>query len=469
MRHCRRRRSSRRTAMASPGARELAYKLVRPSSVTANLVAPDGSTRPIFSGQAAPGACPFTWTDLTAEAAVEPGALALGRETRRMTVARHLLSSAHSPSTRPGLRRGGPAGSVRASAAGEGRRAVHARAGCDRHIAYRDAGGHRRPQGRPGGDVAGRHPPPCPGTAARTRARPFTRGRTSRTPTAKNSAGTVSLTSSSRCAGRVPVVKIGMDLALELVRGQVHPVPLPNMPIASITQSITDALTSFIGDHGVYAVFLLMFVDAVLPAASELVMLYAGALAAGAFVSQEDVDVFGREVPTGWKSFAVMVAAGTIGYTLGSLAGWAIGDYGGQPSSSDTANGSTCPRSALRVPSWFDRWEARRCSSAGSRRSCARSSPPGQRLPASSRPLHAADLHQLDHLVPRVRRHPAGRWARTGRASITPSGTSVRGGGLDRRRSRYLVLRWRSSRLNRRASVPLFKPAARVRTPFSLS
>ena len=42
------------------------------------------------------------------------------------------------------------------------------------------------------------------------------------------------------------------------------------MPIASITQSITDALTSFIGDHGVYAVFLLMFVDAVPPAASEL-------------------------------------------------------------------------------------------------------------------------------------------------------------------------------------------------------
>ncbi len=93
------------------------------------------------------------------------------------------------------------------------------------------------------------------------------------------------------------------------------------MLIASITSSVTDAVTSFIGDHGVYAVFVLMFVDAVLPAASELVMLYAGALAAGAFAGQ-DVVVFGREVPSGWQSFVVMVAAGTIGYTLGSLAGW---------------------------------------------------------------------------------------------------------------------------------------------------
>jgi hypothetical protein len=54
---------------------ELAYKLVRPSSVTANLVAPDGSTRPIFSGQAAPGTYPFTWSGLTAEAALEPEGL----------------------------------------------------------------------------------------------------------------------------------------------------------------------------------------------------------------------------------------------------------------------------------------------------------------------------------------------------------------------------------------------------------
>jgi membrane protein DedA with SNARE-associated domain len=126
--------------------------------------------------------------------------------------------------------------------------------------------------------------------------------------------------------------------------------------IASITSSITDALTSFIGDQGVYAVFLLMFIDAVLPAASELVMVYAGALAAGAFPRQ-DVVVFGYEVPTGWESYVVMVAAGTIGYTLGSLLGWAIGDYGGRPLVE--RHGKWFHLSAerfTRAERWFDRW-----------------------------------------------------------------------------------------------------------------
>ena len=50
--------------------------------------------------------------------------------------------------------------------------------------------------------------------------------------------------------------------------------------------SVTSSITSLIGNHGVYAVFLLMAIDAVFPAASELVMLYAGALAAAAFSSE---------------------------------------------------------------------------------------------------------------------------------------------------------------------------------------
>src|SRR5581483_3112401 len=45
------------------------------------------------------------------------------------------------------------------------------------------------------------------------------------------------------------------------------------------------SITSFVGDHGVYAVFALMFAAAVVPAASELVMVYAGAVAGGAFAS----------------------------------------------------------------------------------------------------------------------------------------------------------------------------------------
>ena len=93
---------------------------------------------------------------------------------------------------------------------------------------------------------------------------------------------------------------------------------------------ITDAITSAIGDYGLYAVFLLMLVDAVLPAASELVMLYAGALAAGAFTGQQ-VTLFGSEIDsTGW-AYAAIAMAGVLGYTLGSVLGWGIGRIGGRP------------------------------------------------------------------------------------------------------------------------------------------
>jgi membrane protein DedA with SNARE-associated domain len=126
--------------------------------------------------------------------------------------------------------------------------------------------------------------------------------------------------------------------------------------IASITSSVTDALTSFIGDHGVYAVFVLMFVDAVLPAASELVMVYAGALAAGAFAGQQVV-IFGREVPSGWESFVAMVLVGTIGYTLGSLAGWGIGDVGGRPLVERHGRWFHLSAERLeRAERWFARW-----------------------------------------------------------------------------------------------------------------
>jgi membrane protein DedA with SNARE-associated domain len=93
---------------------------------------------------------------------------------------------------------------------------------------------------------------------------------------------------------------------------------------------ITNAVTSVVGDYGLYAVFLLMLIDAVLPAASELVMLYAGAVAAGAFPGHE-VTLFGAEIEsTGW-AYVAMAMAGVVGYTIGSVLGWAIGYYGGRP------------------------------------------------------------------------------------------------------------------------------------------
>jgi membrane protein DedA with SNARE-associated domain len=100
--------------------------------------------------------------------------------------------------------------------------------------------------------------------------------------------------------------------------------------VASVLSGLTDAVTGVVGDYGLYAVFLLMLVDAVFPAASELVMVYAGALAAGAFANQ-DVVLFGQTIDDGWPAYIAIAIAGTIGYTIGAVIGWAIGIYGGRP------------------------------------------------------------------------------------------------------------------------------------------
>ena len=102
------------------------------------------------------------------------------------------------------------------------------------------------------------------------------------------------------------------------------------MLVASVLSELTDAVTSAIGDYGLYAVFLLMLVDAVFPAASEVVMVYAGAVASGAFAGQ-DVVLFGVEIEQGLSAYVAMALAGTIGYTVGAIIGWAIGLYGGRP------------------------------------------------------------------------------------------------------------------------------------------
>jgi len=100
--------------------------------------------------------------------------------------------------------------------------------------------------------------------------------------------------------------------------------------VASVLSEITDAVTSAIGDYGLYAVFVLMLIDAVFPAASELVMVYAGAVASGAFAGQ-DVVLFGTTIDSGPSAYVAMALAGTIGYTVGAILGWAIGLYGGRP------------------------------------------------------------------------------------------------------------------------------------------
>jgi membrane protein DedA with SNARE-associated domain len=124
-----------------------------------------------------------------------------------------------------------------------------------------------------------------------------------------------------------------------------------------VLASLTGQLTSLIGNHGAYAVFGLMAIDAVFPAASEVVMLYAGALASGAFPG-EHVVVFGKQVPSGFWAYLVMVLVGAIGYTLGAIAGWAIGYYGGRPYLERHGRWlHVSPPQLERAERWFDRWD----------------------------------------------------------------------------------------------------------------
>jgi membrane protein DedA with SNARE-associated domain len=125
------------------------------------------------------------------------------------------------------------------------------------------------------------------------------------------------------------------------------------VPVATVTST----LTSLIGNHGVYAVFLLMAIDAVFPAASELVMVYAGALAAGAFAGQH-VDLFGARISSHVGAFLVMALAGTLGYLLGAIVGWAIGLYGGRPLLERRGRWFHLSHEKLgRAERWFDRWD----------------------------------------------------------------------------------------------------------------
>jgi membrane protein DedA with SNARE-associated domain len=125
---------------------------------------------------------------------------------------------------------------------------------------------------------------------------------------------------------------------------------------ASIVSTVTDALTTLIGDHGIYAVFVIMLIDAVFPAASELVMVYAGAVAAGAFAGQ-NVVLFGHTFEPGLEAYIAMAMAGGLGYLVGSVMGWAIGDYGGRPFLERRGRWlHVTPHTLDQAEHWFERW-----------------------------------------------------------------------------------------------------------------
>jgi membrane protein DedA with SNARE-associated domain len=121
--------------------------------------------------------------------------------------------------------------------------------------------------------------------------------------------------------------------------------------------SISSSFTSQVASHGAYAVFLLMAIDAVFPAASEIVMLYAGAVAAGVLASAHHVSLFGAKIGFGIGAFIVMALAGTLGYFAGSLVGWWIGRYGGRPLLERRGRWfHLTPDKLDRAERWFVRW-----------------------------------------------------------------------------------------------------------------
>jgi membrane protein DedA with SNARE-associated domain len=121
--------------------------------------------------------------------------------------------------------------------------------------------------------------------------------------------------------------------------------------------SLTSSVTSHVASQGVYAVFVLMAIDAVFPAASELVMLYAGAVAAGVFTSAHHVHLFGAEIGFGAPAYVTMALAGTLGYLAGAIVGWAVGLYGGRPLLERRGRWlHITPAKLDRAEAWFERW-----------------------------------------------------------------------------------------------------------------
>ncbi len=121
--------------------------------------------------------------------------------------------------------------------------------------------------------------------------------------------------------------------------------------------SLSTSFTSQVANHGVYAVFGLMAIDAVFPAFSELVMLYAGAVAAGVFPAAHGVTLFGSRIGFGAGAFVVLALAGALGYLVGALVGWAIGLYGGRPLLERHGRWfHLSPARLDRAEAWFGRW-----------------------------------------------------------------------------------------------------------------
>jgi membrane protein DedA with SNARE-associated domain len=122
--------------------------------------------------------------------------------------------------------------------------------------------------------------------------------------------------------------------------------------------SISSSFTSAVANHGVYAVFGLLALGALLPVGSELVALVGGAVAAGVLAGANGVSVFGAHFGSGAGAYVAIALAATLGYLLGCLVGWLIGRWGGRELLERHGRWfHVTPERLDRADAWFERWD----------------------------------------------------------------------------------------------------------------
>src|SRR5947208_891776 len=97
-----------------------------------------------------------------------------------------------------------------------------------------------------------------------------------------------------------------------------------------------------------------MLAAAVVPAGSELVMIYAGALAGGTFAAH--VSLFGHRIDSHAWAYVTLAATGAIANTIGCALGWAIGLVGGRPLLERARWLHVTPERIARAERWFERF-----------------------------------------------------------------------------------------------------------------
>ena len=121
--------------------------------------------------------------------------------------------------------------------------------------------------------------------------------------------------------------------------------------------SVSASFTSAVANHGVYAVFGLLALGALLPVGSELVALVGGAVAAGVFSAATGVSVVGAHVGLGAGAYVALALAATLGYLVGALVGWLLGRFGGRELLERYGRWlHVTPERLERADAWFRRW-----------------------------------------------------------------------------------------------------------------